>query len=159
MAVKNYIMAVDPGLSGTGWAIWDECRPGPRITGIIPAPQGGLEKRAELIAYDLRKIIKTYWADTVYCEYPAFFTGSTKSYASTASGDLGKLFYLIGVIGGITASVCDFQLVHVRDWKGQLSKEAVEHRILKIIGRKGCKKFKSHVWDAVGIGLYKLGHL
>jgi Holliday junction resolvasome RuvABC endonuclease subunit len=45
-------------------------------------------------------------------------------------------------------------------WKGQLSKEVVEHRSKKLLpGIENTEGLKSHAWDAVGVGLYAKGFL
>ncbi len=55
------------------------------------------------------------------------------------------------------------KLVPVNAWKGQLSKELVIDRIADVMGPVWMKvsgsQFRTHEWDALGIGLWAKGLL
>jgi len=158
---KRRFISIDPGLGGTGWSVFDrDVGKVPIEVGIINRRKGHWSHRAFMIAYGIVEICEALEVRDLYCEYPAFWDTVAGTMVAKR-GDLLKLTFLVGVICAIPfASVkClkNFELVPVIKWKGQLKKNVVIARILAKLGKEACKRFRLHIWDAVGIGLYKLG--
>jgi len=150
-------LSIDPGTNGTGWASWDEKNwrklVPPLNTGVIFPPRSlNWQDKVEFVAKQFEKYPKIPTIK-VYIEYPAFHE-SFGGEVVARSGALVKLTYLVGFISSRFPKVL---LVPVRNWKGQLPKTVVEERIRKLLGPVVCSSFKTHIWDAVGIGLYAKG--
>lgn len=142
------MLTIDPGISGTGWALWS----GWVLikTGIITPPDAlSWESKMTFVMGALKNIIEHYDFIEVHVELPKQF-GGVRGMATSGKGSLTKLTLLVGAI------MFNFQAkpVPVNDWKGQLPKEVVEKRVKDILPK--CKA-KSHAIDAVGIGLYIQG--
>lgn len=149
-------MSIDPGISGTGWCIWE--KEDPKQFGIITAPSKlEWQQKGKLIANTILHEVSKYDVKFVYCEMPAYHQ-SMGGLVTARSGALVKLSYLVGLISGAILPM-DMGLIAVRDWKGQLPKDVMNKRIEEILGKTKCKQFKSHIWDAVGVGLYVQGRL
>jgi len=178
------LLAIDPGLNGTGWAFW-----GPRTLSkkYVPPPTtvGVMRKRhdtfvatanwlADELLFDVvrgnRKDVCSVHLSracgcspapplVVTCEFPEYQTGASRS-MGWMRGDLQKLTYLVGVLGRMTyAAGAVFEPVPVSQWKGQLPKDVVTDRIINKLGNAACERLgiKTHAWDATGIGLWRLG--
>ena len=93
-----------------------------------------------------------------HCEFPHYMT-SAKGIAATNKGLINKLSYLCGIFACIALERGILQdAILVRDWKGQLPKEAVIKRIKRIAPNTvRIIHPTSHDWDAIGIGLYAQG--
>ena len=158
---NSSIISIDPGVSGTGYAVWDEKRwdfvVPPTHVGIVPIPKniGWMPKCLEIVsAVDV--LVGFHNCRKVYIEYPAYHQ-SNAGQMIARRGDLVKLTFLAGMIAGrIHAHPI---LIPVMTWKGQLPKNVIEYRIKKVLGEKACATYKSHIWDAVGIGLFAKGKL
>lgn len=154
-------LSIDPGLGGTGWALWKErdwaeARPPARCGVLTPAAKDWLEASADLAA-QLTGFLAQYQVTVLYCEQPAFFDSPTGQ-AAAKRGDLLKLTFVTGRFAEVarTAGV-DFVPVPVNLWKGQMPKEAVIRRILNRLGVRELTQAHSHAWDAIGIGMYAKG--
>lgn len=162
----HIVIGVDPGLSGTGWALWtrDRVRRGfdavPAACGIVTSSRR-LAWRDKIAAIEHTFVsgiidITRWGTTTVFVEMPEW-QGSAKSAMTWTTGDMQKLTYLVGYLDGCAQLWAEeFVPVPVSVWKGQLPKDVVQRRIEKIVGLDHCRalKIKSHAWDAVGIGLY-----
>lgn len=163
-------ISLDTGMSGTGYAIWDEMPwPGataPLATGnIYPGEKTkGLQwmDRAISTCNGVKSLVDRVHPTHVYSEYPEFFAGDAIGYATAAKGDLQKLAFFCGMV----CSYCIdrgivWQNVFAREWKGQLPKHVVETRIKRLYtdasGNYAGPVITAHAWDAVGIGLYAKG--
>ena len=146
------VMCVDPGNNGTGIAIWNEFKKENLPVHVKSYSRKTFDDYMVLLA----ELIKEYDVEKVYIEQAAYHgTGSVKGQAAAAKGDLIKLAELIGGFRAICyLSESYVELVPVIKWKGQLPKEVVKKRILKVW--EGCTA-TNHDWDAVGIGFYLLG--
>lgn len=154
------VVTIDPGVE-MGWAVWSRAnwatKCAPIETGVITrrAPQWGVAMRKAVRA--MFKELDRFWIIDSFVEWPAFFE-SSKGYASAKSESLVKLACAVGWIAGyLDIRDINNKFVSVGQWKGQLTKPAVERRIKGILGANACKGFTSHDWDAVGIGLYAQG--
>ncbi len=143
------MITIDPGMTGTGWAIWDNGRL--QRYGVITPPKNfKWQDKCLCVVKQLRALGWTMEGrQEAYVEQPALM-GGAKGDVTARSGGLVKLTLLVGMI----MNELDAKGVEVRDWKGQLPKEVVEKRVRELLPK--CKA-KSHAIDAVGIGLYILG--
>lgn len=154
--LTDSLLAIDPGVEGA-WAYWhaDETLAPLRYALITPKADTW-ESRVATFWDELAIVIRTHDPSVVACEYPLFID-TAAGQLTARRGDLVKLVYVVGGIGRICQSYqIPFRLVPVNEWKGQMSKSNVERRIKRLLGGVDLG-FKSHVWDAVGIGMYVRG--
>ena len=165
------IIAIDPGLSGTGVACFNEGdikSLGVRNFYYSKAHtwwDNGLQITSAVNKFITDKWLYSTNSDyTVIIEEPEFHQ-SGKGLASTGSGDTFKLATLVGMlvqsIDGIDTGPVTFKLVSPKEWKGQLPKDIVIERIKAVYASQGiaAPDIQSHSWDAVGIGLWHMGLL
>lgn len=145
---------VDPGLSGTGWAIWSNDWKLLKHGVYIPSPKLTIREKQKNIAAFLLATFECNFVERVYIEYPQKF-GGVKGEMVADKGDLVKLAALVGFLEG-HFNVNDIEAIDVPvvKWKGQMTKMAVINRIKRLLPKV---KAKSHDWDAIGIGLYLKG--
>ena len=162
--MKSFI-SVDPGLSGTGYAVWTNNRK-PMYTGIVvpnksipkssltTLPPRGQSLYNQLYAIWGAMTINKVNARITVVEWPEFFQTSGGR-VSAERGDLIKLTMAASIVCCV-AWDCEHtvKMVPPRVWKGQLPKKLVITRIKRMI--KGAN-YNSHEWDAVGLGLHHLG--
>lgn len=151
------LLAVDPGLSGTGWAFFR--RDYPEVCGVL-SPQRKEDdelwwQAAEDLSSRLLDIAHALDARHFVIEMPMFM-GSSGGLVTARSGALVKLTWFVGYLSARVRR-WELDLVTPQQWKGQLSKQQVEIRIRRILKDFIPQDMKSHAVDAVGIGLYKLG--
>ena len=162
---KPYILSIDPGLGGTGFALWLDGKL--QKVGIIKprSTDSDYYDRGMSIAEGYNNLlveIEPKRSDVenlnvVYIEYPAFFGGAGGTMVA-ARGDLVKLSWIAGTICGLSIARNWIPImVNVHDWKGQLPKDVVISRIKDKYPEVGVFDIQSHAWDAVGIGLYAQG--
>ena len=148
---------LDPGLMGTGYAIWD-CQWRFQKAGIIKCSHEHKDEdwveRAEDIRFQLRRVVLQNNVNSGWLEYPAYFA-SAGGQMVAGRGDLLKLTFLTGIL---YTTFEDAYLVPVNQWKGQLPKDVVEKRVRKILGKK-IADYSSHAIDAIGIGLAVSGRM
>lgn len=156
-------IALDPGLQGTGLAIWPDATWGEVLSPsevVVFNPVRGLtwEAQGQNHALRLQKHLGRRRVVRAYCEVPVFYASSAGGHMAAATGDLVKLSFAVGCLAG-AIPLGRFEGVKVPEWKGQLSKPIVELRIRKILGDICCQhlNIKTHAWDAVGIGLWAMG--
>lgn len=149
------IVTVDPGLTGTGWAVWD--KNWELIDhGVIKAksnltPQ---QDRKQILSSRLHTQIAIFSPEIMYIEYPAKFS-SVKGDMVAGRGDLVKLAQLVGYFHAyFNAKGLRTLDVTVNEWKGQMPKEAVMRRIKRLLPKV---RPHSHDYDAIGLGLYLKG--
>jgi len=166
------VLFVDPGLEGTGWAMFYGLNTKPAAA-IVPTAadvirvrpteyeDGWIGHAAAIIAL-FRGILAAMKPSTVVLEMPQLWSGNAKSAASAAggegeTGDLFKLAYLVGGMGETANGLCGSLpiLILPYEWKGQLSKEMVAERVERLIG----KIPKDHAADAIGMGMAAQGGL
>jgi hypothetical protein len=155
------IIAIDPGVGGTGYAIFDN---GILVKfGTVKAiGNEWLYKCSNILFLLDGQINGFYQVEKVLIECPQFMSGSSGRMVA-ARGDLVKLTLLTGMILQkfmVKYGVSAIELVEPSKWKGQLPKSVCNNRVLKILKSKNNSlplKFDDHGLDAVGIGLWKLG--
>lgn len=152
--VPHQIVAIDPGLQGTGLAIFvDGVLINARVVqSTLKATDENWMARADNIVNELVQQIDEY--TTVLCEMMEF-QGFGRSLGWT-SGDMQRTTYFTGLLSG-RVFPSPFYFVPVHAWKGQLPKRVVEERLAKKLGTFFTRDIKSHAWDAIGIGLWALG--
>lgn len=163
------LLALDPGLEGTGWALWpSEPRVhramrkfAPTAVGVITARKSEDEdwwQRAFEISDTVCALMPSR-KTLVVAEFTEFH-GSAFRQMGWKTGALQKLTFLSGVIAR-AVQPAPFQPITTSTWKGQMPKTVVQDRITSRFGLAECKRLgiKTHAWDAVGLGLYVLGEL
>ena len=157
------LVAVDPGLNSMGYAMWSlrqpplaSSVPPPHTVGLLKAPRRlELAERARWLAHQLDETLDLNGGRggvAFVSEYPAYH-GSIRGWAT---GDLQKLTFLVGVLAGYFERAV-FDIVTPGGWKGQMSKDVVIRRLQKRFGPGATREWERDMWDAVGIGLWKLG--
>lgn len=157
--MRKPMMAIDPGLQGTGYAIWHRDPRVPDEAGVLRGPRGpDWMARVDHIAVNISELVRNYEVRHIICEQMEHF-GTAQSSMSWKTGDLQRTVFLIGTIHGMTRLRCRFELVTPREWKGQLPKSVTIARVRRALGRDTCRGLciETHAWDAVGIGLWKKG--
>ncbi len=167
------VMAVDTGLNALGWAVWADATKGgepkaPTAAGVIELPKKVLsepwERRASMILGDF---VCGPWGRfggtprVQVLEMPEFRAGSAVGHAAASGESLGMLYFMCGMhqrMAEVFGATTHF--ARVSEWKGTLPKEIVAKRIAAAIGAEDDQGnvIRSHAWDAVGIGLWYLGH-
>jgi len=155
------ILAIDPGLQGTGLAFFSIT--GLKATSVITV-RGRSEDwvtRCEQIVDHVDAWMKVQVAPArrVVCEMMEHH-GSAKSSMIWRSGDLQRTLVLVGMLAHWARTQDSIvELVPPSEWKGQLPKRIVEQRINKRLGLPLVRQLgiKTHAYDAVGIGLWALG--
>lgn len=165
----NFI-SIDPGLGGTGYAVWSRERASkledPIESGSIPAPaDGALEVRMAWICAAIRHVCSKNSVVELVIEQPQFMEGG-KGLVAARDGDLVVLSMLTGALCGSlwrcengrdVAASYGTHLVPVNVWKGNMSKEMTEERVRKKLPAY-CRTTKTtHESDAIGLGLYAKG--
>ena len=144
---ENYWVTIDPGLGGTGWAVFHKKEL--KKWGTYYPPKGkDWKEKAECVVNELGHIEQHSAFGRVvkmFCEWPSYQTVAAQNTMSVV-----KLAYLIG---GICTYYTNVTLIPVVKWKGSLPKEVTKKRAERYFH---CKGFKSHAADAVGIGQYIL---
>ena len=147
------MLSVDPGVTGTGYAIWSDGNLSHWGTFYPNLPKAGWLQKAlsikvkfsDLLSPDITRLI---------IEYPVFMRG-TGGYMVASAGDLCKLAVLTGMILGQFPHR-RIVLVEPSQWKGQLPKSVCRSRIENILGVT-FSDTSNHAIDAIGIGLWSMG--
>lgn len=154
-AEEESVLTIDPGQGGTGIALWDklefdkECAL-PFLTASF------VKKDAHAFYQVFEELVKRYNVKSAFIENAHYHgSGSAKGQMVAQSG---ALVVLAKFIGGAEAILwragVSVRVVDVMEWKGQLPKEVVNMRILRVW--PDCSA-TNHDWDAVGIGMWAQG--
>lgn len=147
------VMTVDPGISGSGWAVWNH-KWLLQKSGICYSNAQKWENKMKMICAELRTIAKKEIITKVYVEEPKKFQSVFGGMVAD-KGDLVKLSLFVGYLSGfMNQAEIEVEYVPIIKWKGTLSKKIVEERVKKVFPKLN---IKSHAIDAVGIGLYLRG--
>lgn len=155
------LLSIDPGLTGTGWALWLADKRPERI-GVIKAGKGEWWERAQQIADELVALCDA--RTRVVAEFTEYHAAATSN-MGWRTGDLQRLTFLCGAIAG-RVYPRKFLPITTSGWKGQLPKDVAAKRVQAIVGAHHCRRLglpeikrrsDTHAWDAVGIGLWALG--
>jgi len=153
------VLAVDPGVGGTGWALFinDELK---QVGCCSPkSPRASWVKRQADVVRQLSLCVNTSVTGTLVIECPELQT-SAKGWASARRGDLVKLALITGAIVHVFHS-WDIELVTPFQWKGVLPKRITMSVVREEIPtavqqRLRLSAYPDHTWDAVAIGLWFL---
>lgn len=167
--MSRFNLTIDPG-ADLGWALWNRSTwkklVRPWKVGTVNGKGKTWKSRCDYTISAFNETMRgVHWGSIVrvWCEYPAFF-GSHGGQTSARRGDLVKLAVIVGRLEQLcfTQRVERFKYVEIMDWKGQLSKKAVNEEIADRLSKDertkaGMSPNQSHDWDAVGIGLHVKG--
>ena len=153
-------MAIDPGLGGTGYAVFN---PNGALTGVGTIRVG----RHDPLTYRIRSVSillrmhlpVSHVPLRVVIECPEFMGGTAKGSAASRGGALVKLAHVTGAIVGGFSMACEVDLVTPGEWKGQLPKEVMRERLERTMPRRDkarMQKESEHAWDAYGLGRWFL---
>lgn len=169
-------VSIDPGVE-IGAAFWSAVKGWnkltlPRLCCVFTGHGSWQEKCDQVLdKLELAIVENEFEIVSATIEYPSFMQGHG-GMRTARSGDLVKLSYQCGRIHelfyrGLGVKACTVQVAR---WKGQLPKEQVNRRVLrmytKAFGKKalqelhavGASRAQSHDWDAIGIGLWAKGY-
>lgn len=161
-------VSVDPGLEGTGWAVWDRSSwddLAPPVASGCLKPAAHWPARwqwwqvADGIAQNLQSICQRFDVRAGYVEKPMFMEGG-RGIVSARDDALVKLTATFGIVvgkcGGPHRPFCP---VPIPLWKGQTKSTLIESRIRKRFPKLKTEGSTDHEIDAIGIGLYCKGHM
>lgn len=153
-------MSVDPGVSGTGVAIW-KGRELKDSFSIIPRGKSWKDKLEDLVFRIGDELDLPSFLALVY-EMPFIdFTSSERSMISASKQDVVKLCLGAGMIAGAFLSWAPnahLYPIPVQEWKGQVPKSVHQKRLQKRFRLLGLKPQTNttHEADAIGLGIYAL---
>lgn len=162
------LLAIDPGLQGTGIAIFKMGVPRPRHVTVLK-PRAGKYKdwpdRVDDLVMQIRDLAINSGVTHVISEMMEMHQ-SPRAMMMWKTGDLQRTVFLVGALYGCLMSAHDditleFKLTTPSEWKGQLPKSVTINRINKLLGKGVGQELgiETHAWDAVGIGLWHMGFL
>lgn len=158
--MNYHFIAVDPGITGTGWAVFDNLGDYPIACGVMnkSAKDGDWIGTLHRFVAEMSGVLDKYECSKMVCELPQHFD-SALGQAAAVSGDIVKLSCVVGAYATIIWQAKGvFSPVKVNDWKGQIPKDVTIKRINKLLPNLLDRvQPKSHDWDAIGIGLHEKG--
>jgi len=167
----EHVLGVDPGINEIGWAIWKPARRRlptcPLVAGVMKVTAGDIRSltKAERAAALANRVIRRALKERperlrLAVEWPEFRPGNAVGHAAAVGDDLTALAACCGaLIAHAMGRGWSRTVLPVSRWKGQLSKDTVNLRLTRAIGYRDSsgKRFDTHAWDAVGIGLVAMG--
>ena len=155
LPLTNDFMAIDPGVGGTGIAVFGPTQIKPSNTYVLDSGFDNYYSRVDDICNAFNELIVQYkHIETVIIEKPQFYdTG--KGRVTARSEALYKLCFIYGRLYQLAEqTIHNTYALPIPMWKGQMPKTMVNKRIAKITGRNWSP---SHIADAVGMGLFLKG--
>ena len=157
---------IDPSIRSMGVAYWygDDFinKQSPCSVHLIETKDLKLnwQERCRMQVVELEKKLRFDYTSRIYCEAPIFMEGF-RGITAARSGAIMKLIYLVGMIDQMVMTKFNtgLSLIPISKWKGQLPKSVVRDRIIRLLGKTACREYKKDIWDAVGMGLWKMGVL
>src|SRR5574343_905233 len=158
----NHLLAVDPSLRGTGWALFENevltrC-------GVFEGPPGmsRIEGVSALMKAAAAQLFVTVNNAEVVLEFPRIYPKGAQE-RRTDHVDPNDLLWVAAVAGAFAAQANTVKSYYPSDWKGQSKKEKTLRLVLQactpaeraVIERVTGHKRHNAV-DAVGIGMYHL---
>lgn len=160
------ILAIDPGIRGCGVALFNgrDLESVAYVRNAAPGDKLGAARSAawevkNWLGHDAAKV------DVLAGEWPQVYTVSKRG-----KKDPNDLLALCAIHGALSAFLPWVEPVSIlpREWKGQMTKEACQHRIAERLttGESAIvenylmgliSSLEHNVWDAVGIGLHHVG--
>lgn len=156
------ILAIDPGVGGTGWALMKADSARLVNYGTLHG-KGVWAQKAKQIMIGFEKLfaVREDYIGQVYIESPVFMRGFG-GYTTASTGDLVKLSMLCGAmyLHALKKEEHGVMLVEPSKWKGQLPKKVCNQRVSRILEQihpYEVGRVSNHALDAVGLGLWALG--
>lgn len=158
------LISVDPGLTGTGIAVWDEHAQLDRAL-VVSCTTGAIEQRIATIREEIRPHVSGRQLrdgvdphQRLVIEVPQTYGGRAKK------GDANSLLRLAELVGSITSLSPRVERVLPREWKRGMPDRIVKVRCLERLSSRelqrvdlDCsKKHQTDVWAAIGLGLWWL---
>lgn len=158
------LIGVDPGIRGTGVALFDREDKYPIATvSLEPEPTDPWDKRAYHIVTSFETFVLKHRPVECYIEQPVFFFQTQRGLQAAHSGDLVKLSMLAGMLFWVALyNNIEVYTVEPVEWKGRSNKEkshTLIHKTLPYLHQApGIKrKLSEHEMDAIGLALYGKG--
>lgn len=151
------LLAVDPGIRGTGLALFERGKLYPvKVTCITPVSYDDWQDRAKYVCTVFEEFIVLNKPTEIYLEQPAFFP-TREGIFSAKGGDLVKLSMLMGMLYWISISYgAECSTVLPTAWKYRTNKEANHAYTLGKLPALPKRKYTEHELDAIGIGLWAM---
>lgn len=159
--MSDYLLTIDPGMTGTGIATWDDGEL--QFARVITTEPGNFLVRVREIVDRVRPY--SYTGRSVL-EQRHIVIEQPQTYAGRAAkGDANDLIKLANLVGALSMLADEVELVTPAKWKGQAPASVVEARCRKKltdveklrIELPRNIKHRTDVWHAIGLGLWKLG--
>lgn len=149
-------LAVDPGIRGTGLALFSYSDMYPKlVANICPRSEDTWEVRAHYVCTLFEEFLHKHRPADVYIEQPQFLGMSREGIMCARNGDLVKLSMLSGALFWCASSSgCKLFLLTPQQWKYKTSKEKSHAVIRSKLPLLKARKYTEHELDAIGIGLY-----
>ena len=164
-------LALDPGLTGTGYCYVVEA-PGNPAFGFLrhdykhgnfrtlKPKKFGLQERIDFLCGQLGDFLvdKVLAIQEVVIEQPSLWSASALSHASASKGDLFALAMLIGAFQLICSQhQIPCRLISVQAWKGTMTKDATRARLERNLQTKFDSRASTHEIDALGLAMFVAG--
>lgn len=153
------LIAFDPGITGTGYAIWNrgDKHTGPSAWGEFGTSGTTVQDYCGLVGRLLNQELKDVGILEGVIENPALYN-TPKGLAVGLDASFAKLYYAVGILlaGLYTKGVYNVKLYTPQAWKGTTPKEIHQKRIRQRV--HGIHERYNHAVDAIGLGLYHLEH-
>jgi hypothetical protein len=165
IAQVNYMLCIDVGYTGLGYAVFPYryMTKKPEVSGVIKFNKDQsitdkCEKAKTILMLTVKPIIQDEFNSALgmVIEYPARWGGSLLSDVASKRGELIMLGYQAGYLSTMVPAD-HVSLVTPQEWKGQLPKDIVIKRILKIFPK--LKHVNDHEADAIGMAAAVYGLL
>jgi hypothetical protein len=156
------ILAVDPGVNGTGWALLRARDAKLCDCGTLHGKGTDWGRKCVQILNGYERIISRNYIGQVFIESPVFMHGYG-GYTAASTGSLVKLSMLCGALYLSTVMKHGTCLVEPSKWKGQLPKKVCNARVIEKLTKESLcdsgflEKISNHALDAIGLGLWALG--
>jgi hypothetical protein len=149
------LIAVDPGVRKAGVAMFDD---GELAAAWLVRGDGPCETAFRVRVEIGNRIVRDV-VNLLVIEKPQVYLE-----VKIDNNDLIDLSVMVGAVAGNFSSV---RFVLPREWKGQVPKDVMINRIKERLSSEerdrvelpNEKKAQADVWDAIGIGLYRIGRL
>lgn len=159
--MSDYLLTIDPGLTGTGIATWDGGEL--QFARVVTTEPGDFLVRVREIvdrvrpySYTGRSVLEQRH---IVIEQPQTYRGRADK------GDGNDLIKLANLVGALLTLTEYGEIVLPSKWKNQAPADVVEARCRKKLGAielgrcmiPKSRKQQTDLWHAVGLGLWKLG--
>lgn len=153
MRHKKYL-GIDPSIINCGYCLMTENY---RIKkyGLLQSKEKTWLAKYHVILNQVSELIHSILPDELVLEYPEYWEG-TQGHSARESGSLFKLTFLCGGIVATARDISKVTLVTPSNWKGQLKKDKVRKRLMKVFPKIVDDDLDHNIMDAVGIIYYTL---